>query len=73
MPNYRRPHVTGACIFFSVNLAARGSRTLVDEIDHLRAAVRMTKSERPFEIDAWVVLPDHLHCVWTLPARDRDF
>ena len=73
MPNYRRPKVTGAVVFFTVTLAQRGATALVDEIDILRAAVRETKRERPFDIDAWVVLPDHLHCVWTLPAEDRDF
>ena len=73
MPNYRRPKVTGAVVFFTVTLAQRGAITLLDEINILRAAVRKTKRERPFVIDAWVVLPDHLHCVWTLPAGDRDF
>ena len=29
--------------------------------------------KHPFEIDAFVLLPDHLHCIWTLPAGDRDF
>ena len=46
---------------------------LVDEIARLRAAVRRTRVERPFHIDAWVVLPDHLHAVWTLPEGDHDF
>lgn len=73
MPHYLRPHVTGGCVFFTVALATRGSRLLVDEVGLLREAVRLTKRERPFGIDAWVVLPDHLHCVWTLPARDGDF
>ena len=63
MPNYRRPKVTGAVVFFTVTLAQRGATALLDEIDLLRAAVRKTKRERPFNIDAWVVLPDHLHCV----------
>ena len=27
----------------------------------------------PFHVDAWVVLPDHMHCVWTLPPDDIDF
>ncbi|MEP5631575.1 MAG: transposase [Tateyamaria sp.] len=73
MPNYRRPQVTGACVFFTVTLARRGGWTLVQHIDDLRDAVRITRAERPFEIDAFVVMPDHLHCVWTLPAGDRDF
>ena len=73
MPNYIRPRVGGACIFFTVTLAARGSDLLVRKIDWLRDAVRTTRAERPFRIDAWVVLPDHLHCVWTLPEGDADF
>lgn len=73
MPNYRRPKVIGACVFLTVNLAQRGSCLLMEEIDGLRDAVRLTKGERPFHVDAWVVLPDHMHCVWTLPKGDRDF
>lgn len=73
MPNYRRPRVTGATVFFTVALADRRSDLLVREIKRLRAAVRATRTERPFDIVAWVVLPDHLHCVWTLPVGDRDF
>jgi putative transposase len=73
MSDYRRPAITGATIFFTVALADRGSWLLVDEIARLRAAVRQTRAERPFGIDAWVVLPDHLHCIWTLPAGDADF
>lgn len=73
MPNYIRPRVTGARVFFTVALADRGSNLLVREVERLRAAVRVTRAERPFGIDAWVVLPDHLHAVWTLPEGDRDF
>ena len=73
MPNYIRPKVSGASVFFTVNLADRSSTLLVDRIEDLRDAVRVTRKERPFGIDAWVVLPDHMHCVWTLPPRDRDF
>ena len=73
MPNYIRPKVRGATVFFTVNLADRSSSLLVDRIDDLREAVRVTRVERPFEIDAWVVLPDHMHCVWTLPKGDGDY
>lgn len=73
MSNYIRPKLTGASVFFTVTLQDRGERLLVEHVDRLREAVAMTKAERPFHIDAWVVLPDHLHCVWTLPAQDRDF
>ncbi|WP_297767628.1 transposase [uncultured Roseovarius sp.] len=63
----------GTRVFFSVALAQRGGSLLVDEVVRLRAAVRLTQAERPFAIDAWVVLPDHLHAVWTLPSGDADF
>ena len=73
MPNYRRPKVTGATIFFTVCLDDRQSDRLVREVELLRDAVRRTCAERPFESLAWVVLPDHLHCIWRLPVADRDF
>lgn len=63
----------GGTYFFTVNLLERRLDTLVRHIDMLREAVRMTRRQRPFHIDAWVVLPDHMHCVWTLPPGDDDF
>lgn len=73
MPNYIRPKVSGASVFFTVTLQERGTSLLVDHVATLRGAVAATRAERPFQIDAWVVLPDHLHCVWTLPGDDHDF
>lgn len=73
MSVYLRPKVTGATVFFTVALAQRGSDLLVREIAALRAAVRTTMADRPFSIDAWVVVPDHIHAVWTLPAGDRAY
>lgn len=73
MSKYIRPHRPGASVFFTVALADRGAQTLVDHVDVLREAVRVTRAERPFRIEAWVVLPDHMHCVWTLPEGDADF
>jgi putative transposase len=73
MSRYIRPKVPGVSVFFTVNLADRGARTLAEQIDTLREAVRLTRVERPFRIDAWVVLPDHMHCVWTLPVGDADY
>ena len=73
MPRYLRPHAPGATIFFTVTLATRGTDLLVREVGRLRAAVAATRAERPFGIDAWVVLPDHLHCVWTLPEGDAAY
>ena len=73
MPDYLRPKLPGASVFFTVALADRGSDVLVREIGRLREAVREVRGERPFAIDAWVVLPDHMHAVWTLPDGDADF
>ncbi len=73
MPNYRRIFVPGGCYFFTVNLLDRQSRLLVDHIGPLRDAVRDTHARFPFVIDAMVILPDHLHAVWTLPPGDADF
>lgn len=73
MSCYLRPRIPGATVFFTVALADRGSDLLVREVALLRAAVRLTRAERPFAIVAWVVLPDHLHAVWTLPEGDADY
>lgn len=73
MPNYRRAFVPGGCWFFTVNLLERRNTLLTDHIDALREATQRTRSKLPFEIDAFVVLPDHLHAIWTLPPNDSDF
>jgi len=73
MPNYRRAFVPGGCWFFTVNLLERRQTLLVDYIATLREAVATTRKSRAFAIDAFVVLPDHLHAIWTLPPGDHDF
>lgn len=73
MSHYIRPQIPAATIFFTVSLAQPGSDLLILEIERLRQAVRVTRAERPFQINAWVVLPDHLHTIWTLPDGDSDF
>ena len=66
MPSYRRNRVPGGTYFFTVNLLDRNRRLLVDKIDVLREAVRTVRAGAPFHIDAWVVLPEHMH--WHLDA-----
>ena len=63
MPDYRRNRVPGGNYFFTVNLRDRRSDLLVTQIDALRDAVRQVRVRAPFHIDAWVVLPDHMHCL----------
>ncbi|MGH8279773.1 MAG: REP-associated tyrosine transposase [Gammaproteobacteria bacterium] len=71
--DYRRTIIPGGTYFFTVNLADRSSRLLVERVDMLRGVVREVKRHHPFEIVAWVVLPDHMHTVWTLPPDTADF
>jgi putative transposase len=70
---YRRANVAGATYFFTVNVAERRTGLLVEHIDALREALRRVKRTHPFRIDALVVLPDHLHALWTLSQDDADF
>ena len=73
MVNYRRARLPGATYFFTVTLRDRRSRKLTDHVDALREEVKCVKRRWPFRIDAVVVLPDHLHTIWTLPEGDTDF
>ena len=74
MTRYRRAQVEGASYFFTVNCAERhGNQLLVNHIDLLRQVFRKVKKGHSFHIDAITVLPDHLHCIWTLPAGDSDY
>ncbi len=74
MPDYRRYRVPGGTYFFTVYLLERyPNDLLVRYIENLRLAVRSIREKWTFHIDAWVVLPDHMHCIWTLPPGDDDF
>mgnify|MGYP003433772896 FL=1 len=74
MPNYRRAFVKGGTWFFTVNLLQRTNNDLlIENIELFRNTVRKVRDKYPFHIDAWVILPEHMHCVWTLPAGDSDF
>jgi len=73
MSNYRRIWMPGGTYFFTVNLLERHDNPLlVRHFDLLREAVIHARKRWPFYINAWVVLPDHLHCVWTLPSGYSD-
>lgn len=70
---YRRTDISGGTYFFTVNLADRDHGLLTDRADALRRIVGLVKRRHPFRIDAMVVLPDHLHAIWTLPEDDSDY
>ena len=73
MPDYRRAYVPGGTYFFTVALADRRSDLLVFGIDRLRRVLAETRAEHGFRVEAMVVLPDHLHVVWTMPPGDAGF
>ena len=73
MPNYIRPQLTGCTVFFTVNSYQR--RPILIDPDFrftLRKAIQKTRINHPFDINAWVLLPDNLHCTWTLPPGDKE-
>lgn len=65
--------VAGGSYFFTVNLLDRQQNLLVEYVDVLREVMRNVKSAHPFHIDAMVILPDHRHALWTLPAGECDY
>ncbi|HEY7219903.1 MAG TPA: transposase [Candidatus Binatia bacterium] len=74
MTEYRRARIPAATWFFTVNLAERkGNRLLVEEIGALLSAFRLVQAAHAFRVDAAVILPEHLHCIWTLLPADSDF
>jgi putative transposase len=73
MANYRRNFLAGGSFFSTVNLADRRLALLTDHIVLLRAAFRQVRALHPFTIEAAVILPDHLHAIWTLPEQDAKF
>ena len=74
MRTYVRTRVQGGTYFFTVTLAERhGNTLLVDRIDALKEAFRRTRKDHLFTMPAFVVLPEHLHCIWRLPLGDDDF
>jgi len=74
MPEYRRADIPGATYFFTVTTYRRQA-LLTDPRcrESLRSTINKVRLEMPFEIVAWVLMPDHLHAVWELPKNDKDF
>ena len=74
MPEYRRARVPGGTYFFTVTTYRRG-KFLTDTPFRLalREGIALARKSLPFDIEAWVLLPDHLHCIWRLPEGDADY
>jgi len=73
MPKYKRAHA-GSTYFFTVVTHKRHPFLCDEQPRHfLREAINEVRTMHPFKIDAWVLLPEHLHCIWTLPDDDGDY
>ncbi len=72
MSTYRPNRVPGQTFFFTVHLAEHRSALLTEHISAFGEAIRQARGKRPFHVDAWVVLPNHAHAIWTLPPGDDD-
>ncbi|MBM3157931.1 MAG: transposase [Chloroflexi bacterium] len=74
MPEYRRARVSGGTYFFTVVTYNRYP-FFADEsaIILLHKCFQIVASEYPYTMDACVILPDHIHCIWTLPDNGSDF
>ena len=58
---------------FSLLAERHNNRLLIERVDVLREAFRDVKTPHSFQVDAIVNLPEHLHCLWTLPPGASDF
>ena len=74
MPSYRRNFVAGGTFFFTVVTHDRRP-ILTSPIGRscLRGAIRQVRLKRPFNLVAIVLIPDHLHAVWTLARATETF
>ena len=71
---YRRANIEGGTYFFTVVTFKREKfLTQPDNVSLLREAFKVVMKKHPFIIDAFILLPDHLHCIWSLPENDNDF
>jgi len=74
MPNYRRVKIEGSCYFFTIVTYKRRSFLTDDGVRPiLKEAIRRIKTDRPFEMPAFSLLPNHLHCIWKMPSGDADY
>ena len=74
MPNYRRLYRPGSSYFFT-HITYQRYPWLCTDMGRqaLREATIAVRQKYPFTIDAFVLLPDHFHCLWTLPEDDVNY
>ena len=74
MSRYRRQNTPGSTWFFTVVTYERRAFLCDEKVrSALREAIKKVQTNHPFKIEAWVLLPDHFHCIWTLPEQDSNY
>lgn len=74
MSNYVRSNIAGGCYFFTVVSYKRQTILCHPAVRAaLKSAIQQVRIQYPFNIHAWVLMPDHLHCIWQLPENDNDY
>ena len=74
MSEYRRANIPGGTYFFTVNTFRRTKLFTREPFRiALRVGIELARATLPFNIEAWVLMPEHLHCIWRLPEGDADF
>mgnify|MGYP003415005535 FL=1 len=74
MSDYTRAHIAGGTYFFTlVTFDRRPILTSPLARARLRKALRETRAQQPFQLDAICLLPDHLHCIWRIQEADTDY
>jgi putative transposase len=73
MPRYRRDYFGTTWFFTVVSFGRKHVFTSEKARTCLRKAVEDCRIHYPFVVDAWVLLPDHIHCIWTLDETDPNY
>jgi putative transposase len=74
LPEYRRIKRAGGTYFFTVATHGRRPILINPEVRQaLRKGINQVRQTMPLTIEAWVLLPDHLHTIWTLPKGDANY
>jgi putative transposase len=74
MPEYRRAFLPGGTYFFTVvTFNRKPILTHSYSRQILRNVWRYVQERHPLTVDAICLLPDHMHCIWTLPENDTNY
>jgi len=74
MSEYRRLYQPGGSYFFTIVTHQRAKiLSLPDNLTRIKSAFDKVRGKYPFTMEAFVILPDHVHCIWLMPSGDSNF